>query len=862
MMEDFSTDYDVFRSQIERPHDQTCHWSRLEPGVDSWVSESSGLIWLVGGPGTGKSVLARHLVESLTQRDVHGSKTIYFFCDREKKHEHGAAFILRCLIHQCMVFAKSLGKKHVQPRYIEYGPVLLGQKFRLEQIFVKMMSDPGPGEWYCIIDALDNCEEAEAKALLEYFAAETQGHGGQQACSLRFLITSRPSEVIRSTISKLRNATTVHFTNVDGKQLNEADISKYILDHVRNLGQYPEEEQPAMGDDLIEKADGNFTWAVSMIRSLGTAPPDGYSDLLAKLPTGMETMVERIIERARDESLNLLRLLAVVERPLSVTELFTMCTVRGGPFGNLLPSERAKDAIRNRIQHGEEALKLRNDEIVFFHPSVAEKIRKVWTEEEVRETHTKLVEVCLMYLILVGRDHRPIKGKKKSVCQTEYKELVHQLPLLEYAAVYWPCHLRSAGPISTQRVWAVIHQCLDNDVSRELSFQIYRFWHHDKYIEGQSILHILVFHNLTSIAQQLSEKLKLFVNHVDSTGKTPLWWAVEKRSVEMVSLLLDMEDIDCNIRDSDEDISPAILAVRHGYTDIVRLFLESKGALIVWSPLRGSHVNGLFNCLYWATIHEYEDLVTLLLQRGNFHQLIEERCDGQTPLVSAARNGYERVVAALLTFKADPNSADEAEGLTVLSWAARNGHKKVVDRLLQDSHINIDARDRLERNCFHWATAHNHDEIASAILREMCCRWNSQAQEGCTALLLEAAMKGQSKAIETLLGREGLRPDSTCAPGYRTALSFAAEYGQFRVVQQLIGDSRTNVNATDVHLKTPLMWAADKGHADVVKLLLERDGIDVVLKDSKQRTACDWAQIGGRPEIFKLIKGSQRLMEL
>ncbi|OCT47116.1 hypothetical protein CLCR_11257 [Cladophialophora carrionii] len=860
-------DYDQVHHEIKKPHDQTCSWSQHQQDIRSWADDNSSLMWLVGGPGIGKTVLAKYLIKSLQQDGDKGKRTIYFFCDRQKKKDGSkAVFILRSLIYQCMTIAEYLGKRHVKPRYDTYGPHLLKSNGELAKLFFEMMSDPGLGEWYCIIDALDDCEDQETKTLLEGIVAESQGTDGEYPRFLRLLITSRPCGAVRSAILNRKNVRVVHFTDPTGKQLNEADIADYISDHVRQFEHYPEEKKPGVEKQLIEKAGGNFTWTISMIHQLGNKSPDWYNKLLAEIPSGMETMVERIVHRAKPESLLLIQLLAVVQRPLSVTELATLITMKGSPFDDLFALVRTTSAmsIRDKIRFGEESLKICDDEILFFHPSMPKQLHKTWTEDVFREMHLKVAEACLIYLISIDDSHKPLQGRRKADCGAEYQTVLGALPLLEYAAAHWPTHLHCAGPDSADRLWPLLEQSLSCETKRELSFQVYRFWHHDDYVEGQSPLHILVLHNLRSIVRRLFagdlQPLPLWdVNARDSTGRPPLWWAVTKRHKDMVSLLLNNKSVDCNIRDHDAKISPPVLAIKRGFTDIVRLFLETDSNRISWSRLKS---NGrTFTALYWAAISKFEDLVLLLLTRKEFSQDLEERCASQTPLVAAARNGYSEIVMALLRAGARRNSTDDDERLSALSWAARNGQKEVVDCLLRYQDVDIYLRDpRLDRNAFQWAAAHRHEEIASRILAEMYTRWGNQAQPRCISLLLEAAERSQLGALNILLRRDGLMPDSTHRPDGRTALSLAAENGQTTVVQRLMGKD-TEVNSVDRDGKTPLMWAADKGHVEVVEVLLESERVYVDAVDSSRRTAYDWALKQGRFEVCKLLTSVQRPLE-
>jgi outer membrane protein assembly factor BamB len=85
--------------------------------------------------------------------------------------------------------------------------------------------------------------------------------------------------------------------------------------------------------------------------------------------------------------------------------------------------------------------------------------------------------------------------------------------------------------------------------------------------------------------------------------------------------------------------------------------------------------------------------------------------------------------------------------------------------------------------------------------------------------LLEAARKGDAKAVEALLAK-GADVNAKSAYG-ATALSFAADKGHLDVVRVLI-KHKADLNVNDTFYNaTPMTWALMRGHAGVVKALVE-----------------------------------------
>jgi hypothetical protein len=66
---------------------------------------------------------------------------------------------------------------------------------------------------------------------------------------------------------------------------------------------------------------------------------------------------------------------------------------------------------------------------------------------------------------------------------------------------------------------------------------------------------------------------------------------------------------------------------------------------------------------------------------------------GQTPLVWAARNGYDAIVSLLLTkYGIDVDLEDSQYRRTPLSWAAEGGHENVVKLLLETDDVDVDLK--------------------------------------------------------------------------------------------------------------------------------------------------------------------------
>ncbi|MBI5449853.1 MAG: ankyrin repeat domain-containing protein [Gammaproteobacteria bacterium] len=202
---------------------------------------------------------------------------------------------------------------------------------------------------------------------------------------------------------------------------------------------------------------------------------------------------------------------------------------------------------------------------------------------------------------------------------------------------------------------------------------------------------------------------------------------------------------------------------------------------------------------------------------------------GDTPLLTAVRNGHSAVVDLLLTHGADvnlPNRQAETPGLL----AARLGHSEIMTLLL-DHGLDPDLPIATEYNDF----------FIASILR----------QEQSRTLLIEAAMNNNAGTVRVLLQRgahAGLRD-----PQGRVALSWSAANGNLDAVTALL-DQDSVVDSRDNEGRTPLMLAAMNGHDTVVELLLQR-GADVNAIDGQSRPYGQANNEGGRTALIHAARG-------
>ena len=318
------TDYDAFKQEVKDPYDGTCEWFQNCQVYQHWSITVPSSLCLIGSPGSGKSVLAKHLVTTSK------SRMIYFFCNRNKREHNTAISILLSLIHQCVMLEGQSGRQ-VKAMYDKWDHVLCTSHGRLGELFGDIMSISQYGEWSCIIDGFDYCDMVEREKLLQSLAKGFKAK--DSAWNLRLLIMSRPCGEIKTEIRSWKTAKIQTF--VDEKETSsQSDIFKYIEGAVEDFDHYSLEQKTKVIETLKREANGSFEWVVHLISALKKSSSDCSQDPLAVPLPAMDKASSDLIDRATPERLALLQMLAVMKGPLTPSAFTAIGRIHENPFPN------------------------------------------------------------------------------------------------------------------------------------------------------------------------------------------------------------------------------------------------------------------------------------------------------------------------------------------------------------------------------------------------------------------------------------------------------------------------------------------------------------------------------------------------
>lgn len=159
LLQDLAADYEGYKDFNPPRVPGTCEWFLQDDRFLEWRSSDSGILWVSAGPGCGKSVLSRALIDErrLTTNVATSTICYFFFKDGDDERMY-APKALCAILHQLIPNTPTSGLiQHALPSHKNYGKRLTDNLSELWRILVNCVKSPDAGEVVCALDALDEC---------------------------------------------------------------------------------------------------------------------------------------------------------------------------------------------------------------------------------------------------------------------------------------------------------------------------------------------------------------------------------------------------------------------------------------------------------------------------------------------------------------------------------------------------------------------------------------------------------------------------------------------------------------------------------------------------------------------------------
>ncbi|KAL1993134.1 hypothetical protein VTN49DRAFT_3891 [Thermomyces lanuginosus] len=228
-LQDLACDYEGYKDFNPRRVPGTCEWFLKDDRFLEWRSSDFGLLWVSAGPGCGKSVLSRALIDKRRlATNVATSMICYFFFKDGDGGRMYAPNALCAILHQLFTSTPTSGLiQYGLSSHKNYGKNLAGNFSELWQILMNCVKSPDAGEIVCVLDALDECHHDSREQLInklrEFYQQHAQASGPRP--KVKFLIASRPYDDLAAAFSRFSH--TLAYVPFDGDD-KSAQISKGI----------------------------------------------------------------------------------------------------------------------------------------------------------------------------------------------------------------------------------------------------------------------------------------------------------------------------------------------------------------------------------------------------------------------------------------------------------------------------------------------------------------------------------------------------------------------------------------------------------------------------------------------------------
>ncbi|MCJ1398835.1 hypothetical protein MMC11_002036 [Xylographa trunciseda] len=311
--------------------DGTCEWIKSNELYHSWLHSRSQLLWLSGGPGKGKTMLSIFLAEELERTAQYSQDVLIlqYFCDNKDEKRRTAVTIIRGLIFQLLQSRQKLFN-HILPSFkIQKESLFLASSFEtLWRIFESMICDPILSTTYCVLDGLDECDEASLEVLLGKFAGLLSATtNDSSACHLSLIVVSR--ELPDFVPELLLGFPRIRLDPDADIEVND-DIHRFIEEKVNGLSRhrnYPEPLRVHVKEVFHNRAQGTFLWVGIVAKALKKYKASEVENALDYFPPGLDELYARMllqIDVGRQEiAARILRWVVMAVRPLTLSELST-----------------------------------------------------------------------------------------------------------------------------------------------------------------------------------------------------------------------------------------------------------------------------------------------------------------------------------------------------------------------------------------------------------------------------------------------------------------------------------------------------------------------------------------------------------
>ncbi|KAI1151439.1 hypothetical protein F4825DRAFT_477030 [Nemania diffusa] len=296
----------------------TGNWLLRDPDFQAWESGAArpATLWIRGGPGVGKTVLAGNIIEYLQERHTHPEGVVgFYFCDQLRGNQDDDVAVFGSLIAQICVQLENLPSQLVQAfenaqRYERYQITTSDAPANLLKSLVAELTS-----YFLVIDALD--ELKQGFTILDFI-----NEFSSNLLNVHYILFSRDK-------LNLRNALAHCATVSLNSERTIADIETFVLNTAQKLPVDDSVLKENVIQKVLDRSGGVFLWTRLVMNTLSHAvSPAHLLNLIEEVPESISAIYRKhlvcLLQKdlyAQDLAIRVLRWVGCAKRPLSWAEL-------------------------------------------------------------------------------------------------------------------------------------------------------------------------------------------------------------------------------------------------------------------------------------------------------------------------------------------------------------------------------------------------------------------------------------------------------------------------------------------------------------------------------------------------------------
>ncbi|KAJ5362328.1 hypothetical protein N7541_003172 [Penicillium brevicompactum] len=849
--------------------DGTGEWLIQNTEFRNWEeSRSSGLFWLHGSPGTGKTYVTSRVVDRIQDRMSDLPKDegfAFFYCDKTETARSQPLSILQSLVRQLSTCASNPESVQTQLSEACKDMRTQGTNLRLPQCKQQILDSLNMyQQTTLVIDAMDECEEESRYQLittLNYLLSESQR-------PVKIFVSSRPDPDIQSEFDSSLN---VGISASD----NTADIHAFLsvqLDRLANNAPFLRRIKTSVIDRFLEGCQGMFQWASLQIHQMTKCKSESSVwNRLNRLPGDLQAAYEEVwveIQSLEEPDKTMVKRALcwtmAARRPMSSEELLS--AIRIGSNGDLLPlgdkiDEQGLLSLCNNFLAVDSKVKVWR----FPHLSIREFLEKNHSRS-LSNAQTYAASACLSYMINTYDDASLDEGKdeqlknKKTGESDDGFDRFHPFHL--YLRHSWFQHFQALNGTESIELKALLCQFLGSAYSSSLQYRRWVQWatqdlliislsyqwqyYTENYFgislpreamrelaPSDSAIFAVCLFSLSSVFLDWWEEGVVDVACNNEMGNNLLIPCILGNNLPVCQLLVE-GGIGINFIDERGSVHDALsLAAGNERLEILKCFFEA--GVDKQSPYSESNNSSLSGPLAAALWSNNVEIVKYLVEEVNFDISIKWVGLGATytgpdqSLLLASHRSNVELLKILIEAGADVNTiirdgSNECTSLTTLSMKALRGELESVKYLIREAKADVNMQIPGGRHG-HALEASTSLDVTRFLVEEAGASVNMQSTSGYRGNALTSACCQNLEMVQYLVEKGADVNIALKGGDYGSALA-AACTNDIEIVRYIVGaGAEINMPLESGNYRSVLA-AACTANIEIVKYLVEA-GVEI-----------------------------------